>query len=143
MKMIQQGKVCLYYQAENYVYLKIMLLKDMRVRTYWTSKNSEKSRKTSQKWAKENPKRTKFHSKKRCIESARILCNFKTNGCAICGYNKDTAALDFHHTNPKDKKFLINQNHVQNKNIIEELNKCILLCSNCHRELHSKERKII
>ena len=71
----------------------------------------------------------------------QLLNVLKVNGCAICGYNKCNAALDFHHSNPKDKKYHINQGMIARKDIIDELNKCILLCSNCHREIEETERK--
>ena len=57
--------------------------------------------------------------------------------CNICGYNKCSAALEFHHINPKEKNFSIAQG--ANKKLIdelEELQKCILVCANCHREIH-------
>ena len=68
----------------------------------------------------------------------KVMHNLKINGCAICGYDKCDAALDFHHVNPEDKEFRIRTISLQFKDerIIEELNKCILLCANCHREKH-------
>ena len=67
------------------------------------------------------------------------LKNLKVNGCAICGYNECAPALDFHHANEEDKKFTINSYSMTYKSerIIEELNKCILLCANCHRKIHN------
>jgi len=66
----------------------------------------------------------------------------KINGCAICGYDKCDAALEFHYTNPEDKKFGVTLRSFSRtvKSIKEEINKCILLCSNCHKEIHNKER---
>jgi len=67
------------------------------------------------------------------------LVEYKGGKCIICDYNKCIKALEFHHINPKDKSFRINSNTMlshSNKDIIKELSKCILLCSNCHRELH-------
>lgn len=65
----------------------------------------------------------------------------KINGCAKCGYDNCSNALDFHHVNPDDKKFQITLSNMRLKNyrIIDELNKCILLCKNCHAEKHAKE----
>jgi len=80
-------------------------------------------------------KKEKYHK-----ERAKAIHNLKTNGCAICGYDKCDDALNFHHVNPQDKKYTIGQNKVFGRNIIEEINKCILLCSNCHMEIHKKER---
>jgi 5-methylcytosine-specific restriction endonuclease McrA len=62
----------------------------------------------------------------------------KTNGCAICGYNKCSYALDFHHINPKTKKFNITTTSLISfglEKILIEMNKCVLLCSNCHDEI--------
>ena len=66
----------------------------------------------------------------------------KINGCAICGYDKCVIALHFHHANPEDKKFNITTCSLRNKeeHILDELNKCILLCANCHAEVEDKER---
>ena len=58
--------------------------------------------------------------------------------CTICGYDKCLAAFDFHHTNPKDKKFELSAHLTkQFDELLEEAKKCTLLCSNCHRELHA------
>ena len=58
--------------------------------------------------------------------------------CIICGYNTCYDALDFHHKDPSKKDFTISKGKDKSwDSIIEELDKCVLLCSNCHRELHS------
>lgn len=58
--------------------------------------------------------------------------------CVICGYNKCEAALDFHHISPDEKDFVIFKNGVVRSwaKILNEIKKCELLCSNCHREKH-------
>lgn len=45
-------------------------------------------------------------------------------------------ALEFHHINPEEKDFTISNDHFKLIEAIEESKKCILICSNCHRELH-------
>jgi len=60
-------------------------------------------------------------------------------GCSICGYNKCVSALDFHHNG--DKEFTIGIFSRSLKKIKEEIEKCDVLCANCHRELHEKLRK--
>jgi hypothetical protein len=65
--------------------------------------------------------------------------------CVECGYEKSFAALDFHHVDPATKDHSILFNNYMGKaptpkrvsSVIGEINKCIVLCSNCHRELHS------
>lgn len=65
--------------------------------------------------------------------------------CQICGYNKTTNALEFHHLDPSEKEMgfgAIRGNIVGWNKIIIELRKCILLCSNCHKEIHEGITKI-
>lgn len=57
--------------------------------------------------------------------------------CKLCGYNKCNNALEFHHINPYKKEYLISDLKTYSKEIIiEELKKCIIVCANCHREIH-------
>lgn len=56
--------------------------------------------------------------------------------CERCGYNKYLGALDFHHINPTEKDFTIGNRDFKLKDCIKETKKCILICSNCHKELH-------
>ena len=58
--------------------------------------------------------------------------------CQICGYNKCDNALAFHHINPdeKDTRFGLRPTASNWDFIINELRKCILLCHNCHTEVH-------
>ena len=62
-------------------------------------------------------------------------------GCAICRYNKCGAALEFHHVDKEEKtdsiSAMINRDKSMSE-ILEEIKKCIILCANCHRELHNK-----
>lgn len=64
--------------------------------------------------------------------------NYKGGKCKICGYKKSTRALSFHHINPKDKEFGISEKGITRawNKIQKELDKCILLCANCHAEIH-------
>ena len=56
--------------------------------------------------------------------------------CLICGYNRCLRALSFHHLDPRKKDFRISARCASWESIVQELNKCILLCSNCHMEVH-------
>ena len=59
--------------------------------------------------------------------------------CEECGYNKNYAALNFHHINPLDKSFAISEKSstVAINTLIEEIKKCAILCANCHAEEHN------
>lgn len=68
------------------------------------------------------------------------LCvEYKGGKCEKCGYDKYIGALEFHHRDPSQKKFSIGNAKLRkfDNKIIEELDKCELLCSNCHREAHN------
>lgn len=66
--------------------------------------------------------------------------------CADCGVksNKDNYVIfDFHHLDPKKKEMSFQSGrYVSNKRYFEELKKCIMLCSNCHRIRHFNERRM-
>lgn len=60
--------------------------------------------------------------------------------CSICGYEKNLAALAFHHLDSTEKDFKLDMRSLSNrglKMILAELDKCILVCHNCHSELHN------
>lgn len=59
--------------------------------------------------------------------------------CCICGYDKCIDALEFHHKNPREKDFKLGAgNTISWREYKSEIQKCILVCSNCHKEIHSK-----
>lgn len=58
--------------------------------------------------------------------------------CVVCG-EKERVCLDFHHLDPKTKLSSVSKllnDHRSRKRILEEVQKCTVLCSNCHRKLH-------
>ena len=70
----------------------------------------------------------------------RLLIEYKGGKCIVCDYNKFDGALDFHHLNPNEKDFSIGSTRKNTYNlelIKKEVDKCVLLCSNCHREFHA------
>lgn len=63
-------------------------------------------------------------------------------GCDLCGYKSHSAALQYHHKDPKTKTRDISKMAGRNYNIkviLKEIEKCSLLCANCHISLHSNE----
>lgn len=59
--------------------------------------------------------------------------------CQICSYNTSLDALHFHHRDPKEKSFGLSQRGLTRswKKVEEELKKCVLICANCHAEIHA------
>jgi hypothetical protein len=61
------------------------------------------------------------------------------HGCSICGYNEHPSALCFHHLDPEEKEFTIGSNiHLPWEILLSEIEKCEVLCMNCHAVEHSK-----
>lgn len=82
---------------------------------------------------------------KRGYERKRKLVNLLGGKCSRCGYSKCLAALEFHHTDPENKSFQLDLRSLSNRSFKvckEESHKCILLCANCHRELHNTDNTI-
>jgi len=62
---------------------------------------------------------------------------YKGGKCEECGYSKCIGALEFHHRDETSKEFAISNSYsVSWETIQKELDKCDMLCANCHRELH-------
>lgn len=62
--------------------------------------------------------------------------------CRDCGWHGNQAALQFHHTDPAKKEFIIGNVANKNWNLIKnELKKCIILCANCHAIKHSTKNE--
>lgn len=70
--------------------------------------------------------------KKRLVERAG-------GACEICGYNAHYRALQFHHVDPRQKKFSINRSGITRsyEEVRAEADKCVLLCANCHAEVEA------
>lgn len=85
-------------------------------------------------WMTEQTIRFRQLRKKKLIEYAG-------GKCSQCGYSKDCPrAYHFHHLDPKNKKFGIGSSYWKPmKTLKEEVDKCILLCSRCHDEIHDEE----
>lgn len=79
---------------------------------------------------------TEYRMTTRTRNKERIV---KVHGgkCQICGYDKYLGALDFHHVDPSTKDFHISKSptNFSYARLAAEAEKCILLCSNCHREV--------
>ena len=71
------------------------------------------------------------------------LVEYKGGKCEICGYDKCIDALEFHHLDPNEKEFGIAGDTRSLEKLKNEADKCVLICANCHRELHAKEREEI
>ena len=67
------------------------------------------------------------------------LMESKGGKCSSCGYDKNYAGLCFHHLDPTKKELKLTIRQFSNNTLDKlkkEVDKCILLCHNCHMELH-------
>jgi len=83
-------------------------------------------------------KKWRYNTKKRIIDSMGGCCQ-------ICRYSKCESALALHHIDPNEKELSFGAIRANPKNwlaITEELKKCILVCHNCHSEIHAGIREL-
>lgn len=115
----------------------------------------DKKREYNRKWRAKNPdylkeyyteNKEKFrkHNKTNKRRNAEYIQEAKRDGkCVRCGWNDHPCALDFHHIDPANKITEI-ANMIRGgssiQKIQEEMNKCVLVCANCHRILHHNEK---
>lgn len=106
---------------------------DKKRRRYCSDECSILGKKEYQKDRKfnyEQVKKWRLLVKKKAVD-------YKGGECQVCGYDRCVRSLDFHHLDPTKKDFAISE--FKNRKIEKlknELDKCILLCSNCHGEVH-------
>ena len=69
-----------------------------------------------------------------------MAVEYKGGKCKRCGYDRCIEALEFHHKDPIQKDFSISEKGYTRswKRVQEELDKCVMLCANCHREIHAE-----
>jgi len=82
-------------------------------------------------------RRSQLHRRRRL---KALLVNEFGNQCIRCDGVFPPECFDFHHTNPKDKSFAVDQQQIAGRNwesVLNEASKCVLLCANCHRTVHA------
>jgi DNA-binding transcriptional ArsR family regulator len=82
------------------------------------------------------------NSRDRWENNKKRALDYKGGECQVCGYNKCSDAMEFHHVDPATKdRNMGNMKLRKWEDQKIELDKCILVCSNCHREIHHEDRK--
>ena len=76
---------------------------------------------------------------KRRKKVREMAVSYKGGKCSLCSYSRCPEALEFHHLDPNQKDFAISQRgHSRSwERVRKELDKCVILCANCHREIHA------
>ena len=73
-------------------------------------------------------------------EKVRLMAiEYKGGRCQVCRYDRCAEALEFHHLDPTKKDFGISSKGYARswEKVRNEVDKCLLLCANCHREFHA------
>ena len=111
-------------------------------------KNKDKYRESNKKWLEKNPGywKTNYlnnvdarrdYARKREADRRKYISDIKTDsGCIICGYNVCSKALEFHHIHGGKEESVSQLARSSMDKLNAEIEKCVVLCSNCHRELH-------
>ena len=102
----------------------------------WKQENTTKARESSKQWNRENKDKIKAINTRLEKRSVTLKNTVKGHyGCMnpnCTASNLEPCCLDFHHIDKKS--FSLGCNHHRNiKALSQEINKCILLCANCHR----------
>lgn len=89
--------------------------------------------------------KNKFSVDQRRKDLKKLAIEYKGGACKVCGYNKCQAAFDFHHLDPAQKDFGLSSNGITRSwdKVKQEIEKCILVCCRCHREIHEGEHQEI
>lgn len=85
------------------------------------------------------------YQKLRGIKRKLHLIDLRGSCCEKCGYDKNLSALEFHHKEPGKKESQLDIRTLSNSSmkwILEEFDKCKVLCANCHREEHNPDLEI-
>lgn len=117
----------------------------IRERTFYHMSPEERiqhNKKRRKDYYEANKKKLNTNSARRQHERGlarkkEVMSLLNLTGCVICGYNKCLSALEFHHVH--DKEFQLDKRSLSNRtldSVLKEAKKCVLLCSNCHREYH-------
>lgn len=78
----------------------------------------------------------------RGLKRKLYLIDLRKSCCEKCGYNKNLAAFDFHHKDSSQKESQLDIRKLSNSTmewIMKEFEKCLVLCANCHREIHNED----
>lgn len=113
------------------------------------SKDLERRRETNRKsmarWYERNKDLQIQRNRDRKDRIRQWIQDYKAqHGCAHCG-ERHPACLDLHHKEPSEKEYNVGSVFAigwKIERIQSELDKCIILCANCHRKLHWTERNI-
>lgn len=110
----------------------------------WRDRTSDEKAKEIQRvvqWQKQNPDKVRVYKATRYARRRQWLNDAKSQPCMDCGGRFPPECMDFDHRPGTDKKFIIGGelSHAMD-DVLTEMAKCDLVCSNCHR-IRTKQRR--
>lgn len=118
---------------------------NQKTETYRKSISKERRSELWQRfWKNPENRQKKYKTARKRYKSIKKQCvDYLGGKCSICGYDKCIEALEFHHLDPNIKETSLNTRGIDRRKSFnsqkQELDKCVLLCANCHREQHYNE----
>ena len=118
---------------------------DKRARDSKTSDCKRCKQATQKIWNSKNREYLKDYSREYHKKKRKWIEDLKSNsGCLYCG-ESFSPCLHFHHVDPTKKRFTIGtavESKYSRQDILEEIDKCIILCANCHIKEHERWKQI-
>ena len=102
----------------------------------WKEENAEKLREYRRKHYHKNKESHYIRNQKTHDKIKAYSDSVKKDGCKICG-EKEICTLDYHHLSDKEENVAKLLRGGSLKKVKEEIEKCVVLCANCHRKLHA------
>lgn len=97
-----------------------------------------RAKKANDKFYENNSKDIYARKKLRRHAMKKDIVSIMGGKCSKCGYNKCITALEFHHEEGEKDSCLTDMiKNCSKQKVLKEIEKCVLLCANCHRETHS------
>lgn len=102
------------------------------------NRNNDQASRANKNWSSKHPELRRQYNNEWRAKQRKLYEEYKSSvGCKYCG-ETHPACLDFHHRNPEEKtaniSFLIRNRSFES--VQDEIKKCDVVCSNCHRKLH-------
>jgi hypothetical protein len=124
------------------VYLSVMSRKDKKAAAeyaqQWAEQNREKKREHARRWREKNPDYHREYHRRWTEKNRALTTAYKAErGCQRCG-EKDPVVLDFPHVGGKESEVASMVSRKWER-ILAEIEKCIVVCANCHRRIHHEE----
>lgn len=126
------------YRRQKYLESREKLLAERRKKYATDKAYRERQIKNMQTYRAKNSDKTRERDRRRKEDSWAVQERNRIGRCQRCGYDRCMAALDWHHVDPSEKEYNPSQMYWLSQKLQKaEISKCVLICSNCHREAHA------